>query len=148
VDPAAPALDARGQPYGRWVLLSTRGEEDTMAAPVSRPVQRHARQWSRLWWLPAGGYGNGLDDGSWVPVLDVGEQVVPRVLAVLRDAGVPATQRWPARHRTGCGSGRDGPRAISPGPAPAHSAGRRWHWWPRCRPLPGRRPAVPTAHGG
>jgi|SRR5579875_2580366 len=61
-----------------------------MAAPVSRPVQRHARQWSRLWWLPAGGYGNGLDDGSWVPVLDVGEQVVPRVLAVLRDAGVPA----------------------------------------------------------
>ncbi len=60
-----------------------------MAAPVSRPAE-HARQFGRLWWLPAGGYGNGLDDDSWAPVLEVSEQVVQRVLSLLRDAGVPA----------------------------------------------------------
>jgi len=60
-----------------------------MAVPVSRPAQ-NGRPPGRLWWLPAGGHGNGLDDGSWAPVLEVSEQVVPHVLDVLRDAGVPA----------------------------------------------------------
>jgi hypothetical protein len=60
-----------------------------MAASVSRPVQDAVRP-GRLWWLPAGGYGNGLDDRSWAPVLEISEQAVPRVLSVLREAGVPA----------------------------------------------------------
>ena len=60
-----------------------------MAAAVSRSVP-HTVRLGRLWWLPAGGYGNGLDDESWVPVLEISEQVVTRVLGVLRDAGVPA----------------------------------------------------------
>lgn len=43
-----------------------------------------------MWWLPARGYGNGLGDGAWVPVLEVSEQVVPTVLDVLGEADVPA----------------------------------------------------------
>jgi hypothetical protein len=76
-------------PEGRWVLPSRNGEEDAMAAPVSRPAQ-NGRPLGRLWWLPAGGYGNGLDDSAWAPVLEVSEQIIPHVLGVLRDAGVPA----------------------------------------------------------
>jgi hypothetical protein len=86
-------------PDGRWVLLSTCGEEDAMVAPVSRPMDRSG-QVARLWWLPAGGYGNGLDDDSWAPVLEISEQVVPRLLSVLRDAGVPAYAA-PARPAAG-----------------------------------------------
>ncbi len=37
-----------------------------MTAPISRPAEQAARP-GRLWWLPAGGYGNGLDDDAWVP---------------------------------------------------------------------------------
>lgn len=55
----------------------------------SRPLE-HAGQAGRLWWLPAEGQGNGLDDESWAPALEVSEWVVPRVLSILRDAGVPA----------------------------------------------------------
>jgi hypothetical protein len=60
-----------------------------MAAPVSRPVTS-ADQPGRLWWLPSGGYGNRLDDTSWAPVPEISEQVVPQVLGVLANAGVPA----------------------------------------------------------
>jgi hypothetical protein len=80
---------ARGQPYGRWVLLSTRGEEDAMTAATTRPVQQPAGQFARLWWLPADGYGSGLGDSSWAPALEISGQVVPQVLSALRDAGVP-----------------------------------------------------------
>ena len=55
-----------------------------MTASVSRP----AGQPSRLGWLPAGGYGNGLDDQAWAPALRVSEQVV--LLDGLRAAGAPA----------------------------------------------------------
>lgn len=60
-----------------------------MAAAISSPVQQPAGQFARLWWLPAGGYGNGLEDNSWVPTLEISGQVVPQVLGALRDAGVP-----------------------------------------------------------
>lgn len=60
-----------------------------MTAPISRPAEQAARP-GRLWWLPAGGYGNGLDDDAWVPVLEVSEQVVPTLLRVLDEVGVPA----------------------------------------------------------
>jgi hypothetical protein len=60
-----------------------------MTAPVSRPVA-HSGRFGRLWWLPAGGHGNGLDDESWAPVLEVSRQIVPTLLGVLRHAGVPA----------------------------------------------------------
>ncbi len=59
-----------------------------MTAPVSRPAAQPASR-GRLWWLPTGGYGNGLDDTAWVPVLEVSERVVPAVLGALADAGVP-----------------------------------------------------------
>jgi hypothetical protein len=59
-----------------------------MTAPVSRPAEQAARP-GRLWWLPAGGYGNGLDDTAWAPVLEISEHVVPDVLGALADAGVP-----------------------------------------------------------
>lgn len=60
-----------------------------MTASVTRRAEQPAWQFARLWWLPAGGHGNGLDDSSWVPALEVSEQIVPQVLRVLRDTGVP-----------------------------------------------------------
>jgi hypothetical protein len=60
-----------------------------MSAPVSRPAAR-ASQPGSLGWLPAGGWGNGLDDDSWAPVLVISEQAVPRVLKALQAALVPA----------------------------------------------------------
>jgi hypothetical protein len=60
-----------------------------MSAPVSRPAEQ-AGQRGRLWWLPSGGYGNGLDDDTWAPVLEVSEQIVPALLQMLGEAGVPA----------------------------------------------------------
>jgi hypothetical protein len=60
-----------------------------MTASVSRPAVQLSR-FERLWWLPAGGYGNGLDDRAWAPALQISEQIVPQVLDALRDAGVPA----------------------------------------------------------
>lgn len=60
-----------------------------MAASVTRPVMQYGGR-SRLWWLPAGGLGNGLDDDSWTPVLEVSERIVPKLLSSLRLAGIPA----------------------------------------------------------
>jgi hypothetical protein len=60
-----------------------------MTASVSRPAGQVSR-FGRLWWLPPGGCGNGLDDQAWAPALQISEQVVPQVLDALRDAGVPA----------------------------------------------------------
>jgi hypothetical protein len=57
---------------------------------MTASVSRTAHQRSRLWWLPAGGYGNGLDDQAWAPTLQISEQIVPQVLDALRDAAVPA----------------------------------------------------------
>ena len=59
-----------------------------MTAPVSRPAEQAGRP-SRLWWLPPGGYGNGLDDAAWAPVLEISELIVPDMLSALADAGVP-----------------------------------------------------------
>ena len=69
-----------------------------MAASVSRPAEQTGR-WGRLWWLPSGGYGNGLADDAWAPVLEVSEQVVPALLRALGEAGVPAYAA-PARSGT------------------------------------------------
>jgi hypothetical protein len=76
-------------PEGRWVLLPSDGEEDAVTFAASKPLP-YAGLAGRLWWLPAGGRDNGLDDDSWAPVLEVSEEVVPKVLGVLCDAGVPA----------------------------------------------------------
>jgi len=60
-----------------------------MSASLSRPAA-HRQGLGRLWWLPPGGLGNGLDDDGWAPILELaGDQVAP-VLAALRAAGVPA----------------------------------------------------------
>jgi hypothetical protein len=59
-----------------------------MTASVSRPAQQLGG-FGQLWWLPAGGYGNGLKDQAWAPALQISGQVVPQVLDALRDAGVP-----------------------------------------------------------
>ena len=52
-----------------------------------------------------GGHGNGLDDESWAPVLEVSSQIVPALLSVLRQAGVPAYTA-PARARLRQAKGR------------------------------------------
>jgi hypothetical protein len=75
-----------------------------MTASASRPVA-HAGRFGRLWWLPADGHGNGLDDESWAPVLEVSRQVVPTLLGVLRQAGVPA-------YVAPAGSARTRPREV------------------------------------
>jgi len=60
-----------------------------MAESVSRPDQQTGRR-GRLWWLPPGGYRNGLDDEAWAPALEISERVVPTVLCALAEADVPA----------------------------------------------------------
>jgi len=60
-----------------------------MSASVSRPLPQ-ARRPGPLWWLPPGGYGNGLDDEAWAPVLEISQRIVPELLALLGEAGVPA----------------------------------------------------------
>ena len=99
-----------------------------MAASVSRPAEQTGRR-GRLWWLPSGGYGNGLDDDAWVPVLEVSEQVVPTVLGVLGERRTPVRGESAARthRRTSCGW------------VPAPTAG------PSC---PGQSDALPGAGGG
>ena len=71
-----------------------------MSVPVSRPLA-HAGQPGRLWWLPASGHGNGLDDVAGAPVLEISRQIVPALLEVLRDVGVPAYAA-PADSRLRC----------------------------------------------
>ena len=70
----------------------------------------------RLWWLPAGGFGNGLDDAAWAPVLEISEQIVPDVLRALANAGVPGY----AAH------GGDWSPPRLPGRALARGRGRGW----------------------
>jgi hypothetical protein len=60
-----------------------------MSAPVSAPAQQTERR-GRLWWLPADGCGNGLDDDASAPVLEVSHQTVPALLEILREADIPA----------------------------------------------------------
>ena len=60
-----------------------------MTASVTRPAE-HLRRFGRLWWLPAGGLGNGLDDDSWAPLLEVNADIVGLLLEAFRIAGVPA----------------------------------------------------------
>lgn len=45
---------------------------------------------SRLYWLPPGGIGNGLDASTWAPLLDVDASVLILVLDTLRDADIAA----------------------------------------------------------
>jgi hypothetical protein len=59
-----------------------------MWASISRPAVQ--RQFGRLWWLPPGGLGNGIDDHAWAPILEVAGDLVAPLLAALRAAGVPA----------------------------------------------------------
>ena len=74
-----------------------------MAESVSRPDQQTERR-GRLWWLPPGGYRNGLDDEAWAPVLQISERVVPTVLCALAEANVPA---YAAPASSGTGRLRD-----------------------------------------
>ena len=60
-----------------------------MTGSVERPIADLSVR-GRLWWLPREGFGNGLEDESWAPILDVDTRVVSAVLDVLRQAGVPA----------------------------------------------------------
>jgi hypothetical protein len=70
-------------------------EEQAMSASIARPVTQPQR-FGRLWWLPSGGIGNGIDDDAWAPILDVSADLVVPLLAALREAGVPG---YAARRR-------------------------------------------------
>jgi hypothetical protein len=60
-----------------------------MSASASRS-QQWPERFGLLWWLPAGGKGNGLTDQAWAPVANVPADLVPDLLAELRAARVPA----------------------------------------------------------
>jgi len=60
-----------------------------MTGSVERPIS-HLGLRGRLWWLPAEGFGNGLEDASWAPILDVDARVISALLDALRQANVPA----------------------------------------------------------
>jgi hypothetical protein len=67
-----------------------------MGAAVHRMIE--VRSFDRIWWLPAGGFGNGVDDAAWVAAVDVlGEPVAREVLTQLAAAAVPAYAA-PLRH--------------------------------------------------
>jgi hypothetical protein len=71
----------------RWPEFDT-GTPVT-GAQHSRFSEHHGRD--RLFWLPANGFDNGMDDDAWVPVLDVVDTFVATiVLFELRQSGVPA----------------------------------------------------------
>jgi hypothetical protein len=81
-------------------------------AGSAQQVMRHSSRFSRLWWLPGNGHGNGLDDTAWAAILDVRDALVANeVLDGLRSAGVPAyaaaLPRRQARHR------RSGERGLA-----------------------------------
>jgi hypothetical protein len=80
-----------------------------MVASVSRPVVRY-RGGSCRWWLSARRLGNGLDNDTRVPILEISERITPEVLSSARRAGLPAyALAHPAdRSRSGDGS------AVSP----------------------------------
>lgn len=67
-----------------------------MAASAEQPARR-LEQYGRLWWLPADGEGNGLDDTAWAPLAAGDAATMRALLAELRLAGVPAYTA-PARH--------------------------------------------------
>ena len=68
-----------------------------MTAPHARPMWRPG-QMDRRYWLPDHGYGNGLDDRAWAPILDVDVRIVAVLLDALRAADVPG---YAARPRPG-----------------------------------------------
>lgn len=60
-------------------------------AGATQNVIRELRELGRPFWLPPGGWGNGLDDDSWAAVLDVtSEYIATLLLLSLQEAGVPA----------------------------------------------------------
>jgi len=130
----------RGQPYGRWVLLSTRGEEDAMTAALTRPVQR------------LDGCGGRLRQRARAQVVstDSQDQRTGRPAGTGRAAGRRSARLRGARRACGLASepvGSAGGLAAL-GSARADTAARRLCCSPPCRPLRGRRPLAPTAHGG
>ncbi|WP_137121245.1 hypothetical protein [Segeticoccus rhizosphaerae] len=60
-----------------------------MSSSQERPVADLSAR-DRLWWLPADGFGNGLDCDAWAPILEVDSRMTSPVLNALREAGVPA----------------------------------------------------------
>jgi hypothetical protein len=60
-----------------------------MSASAPLPVSQPDR-FGRLWWLPAGGRGNGLDDAGWAPIADVDAALVDPLFRAFRVAGVAA----------------------------------------------------------
>ena len=58
-----------------------------MAAPYSASWSGRA---SRMYWLPPGGIGNGLDAATWAPLLDVDASDLILLLDTLRDADIAA----------------------------------------------------------
>jgi len=62
-------------------------------------VDRPSGAVGRLWWLPAGGQGNGLDDVGWAPLADLFPETVAPVLEALRVAGAAGyVAHVPPRH--------------------------------------------------
>lgn len=52
---------------------------------------RDVSRFGRAYWLPANGWGNGLEDESWAALVDVTrEDAADLILRRLRHAGVPA----------------------------------------------------------
>jgi len=80
-----------------------------MPASISRPASVPQR-FGRLWWLPPGGRGNGIDDDAWAPILEVAGDIVAPLLAALRTAGIPAYAAGPTRAAAGRGRSPTAPR--------------------------------------
>ncbi len=79
-----------------------------MAAPTSRGMHRQERL-DRLWWLPRGGLGNGIEDHAWAPIAEVSDEIAAPLLEAFRTTGIaayaasvqPAPGRRAARSQSG-----------------------------------------------
>jgi hypothetical protein len=94
MEPAVALSCYAEMPAGRWFLFLAPGaEEQDMAASASASASQPARRadgFGRLWWLPAGGEGNGLDDTAWAPLARGDASIMRALLTELRQTGVPA----------------------------------------------------------
>ena len=113
VELAGTAWPPSKSQLGQRFLSDAHGQ--AFMAPAEHIELPHLGDRGRLWWLPPGGRGNGLDAEGWAPILRLDAALVDEVLRVLHDDGVPAyaAAAPPRRAANRRGHGRGG-RSGSP----------------------------------
>jgi hypothetical protein len=100
-------MDADGLYMCRVHVSSTRRRSPAVTSGASHRHLSGVGNRGRAFWLPYGGWDNGLSDEMWVPIGEViGEDTATLLLAQFRDAAVPAyAARLRPRFRPARGGG-------------------------------------------